>query len=469
MSLPEPTLDIHEALERIPALTLLSDEVRKLVEASFEAVAYSLGDEIVREGDPADAFYVLVDGSARVVKRSVTGGEVALNVLHGGDTFGEMALLEDTTRVATVRASGRVEALRLDRHVFSALTRSYPEVRTTFEALANQRALWNFLRVQSSFAKLPNEALALLSSQLERVEVFAGDVVVRQGDPPGPMYVIESGRARSSREGEEDLGYFRTGDFFGERSLLLGEPRAATVEAVTDCVLLRFDPDLFQRLLGEYPEFRERVEQRLRQYDYHRLARVPLDFAEEILPAEASAFETADRAQPSEDGAPAFADALDYEGDGQPARRRIRRFPHIYQLDEMDCGAASLAMVCRYYGRAVSISRVRSVCAHIDRRNEPGRNHEGRRGAGHGGPVGARLEEQARPSCRSRRSCTGRETTGSCFTRSITATCVSPIPPGGSGRSRGMSSRRSGAATPRSSPRPSDSPRCRSRSRASAG
>ena len=39
MSLPEPTLDIHEALERIPALTLLSDEVRKLVEASFEAVA----------------------------------------------------------------------------------------------------------------------------------------------------------------------------------------------------------------------------------------------------------------------------------------------------------------------------------------------------------------------------------------------------------------------------------------------
>ena len=360
MSLPEPTLDIHEALERIPALTLLSDEVRKLVEASFEAVAYSLGDEIVREGDPADAFYVLVDGSARVVKRSVTGGEVALNVLHGGDTFGEMALLEDTTRVATVRASGRVEALRLDRHVFSALTRSYPEVRTTFEALANQRALWNFLRVQSSFAKLPNEALALLSSQLERVEVSAGDVVVRQGDPPGPMYVIESGRARSSREGEEDLGYFRTGDFFGERSLLLGEPRAATVEAVTDCVLLRFDPDLFQRLLGEYPEFRERVEQRLRQYDYHRLARVPLDFAEEILPAEASAFETADRAQPSEDGAPAFADALDYEGDGQPARRRIRRFPHIYQLDEMDCGAASLAMVCRYYGRAVSISRVRS-------------------------------------------------------------------------------------------------------------
>jgi ATP-binding cassette subfamily B protein len=291
---------------------------------------------------------------------------VALNVLHGGDTFGEMALIADTTRIATVRARSRVEALRLDRHVFSALTRLHPEVRTTFAAIGNQRALWNFLRVQSSFSRLPNEALALLCSKIERVEIQAGDVVMRQGDPPGPMYVIETGRARSRRageDGEDDLGFFRTGDFFGERSLFLAEPRAATIEAVTDCVLLRLDPDLFRRLLADHPEFRDRLEQRIRQYDYQRLARVPLDFAEEILPAEAAAFEAVrDRGEATATEPLDSADALDYDGDGQPAgHKQIRRFPHVYQLDEMDCGAASLAIVCRYFGRAVSISRIRAA------------------------------------------------------------------------------------------------------------
>jgi HlyB family type I secretion system ABC transporter len=366
MTSSEPAIDVHEALAQIHALSLLGDDVRKLLDASFDAVEYSLGDEIVREGDAADAFYLLVNGTARVVKRMETGDEVALNVLHGGDSFGEMALLEDTTRVATVRASGRVGALRLDRAVFAALTRSHPEVRTIFEALANERVLWNFLRVQSAFSKLPDDALALLCAELERIEVAAGETIVREGDAPGPMYVIESGRARSFRtaeDGKEDAAYFRTGDFFGERSLILDEPRRATVEAVTDGVLLSFRPELFQRLVAEYPEFSERVRQRAEQYDYRTLARVPLDFAEEILPADASVeIVSPDQAEALPDDAAAFIGALAYEGDGQPERSpRIRRFPHIYQLDEMDCGAASLAIVCRHFGRAVSISRVREA------------------------------------------------------------------------------------------------------------
>ena len=184
MSLPEPTLDIHEALERIPALTLLSDEVRKLVEASFEAVAYSLGDEIVREGDPADAFYVLVDGSASVVKRSVTGGEVALNVLHGGDTFGEMALLEDTTRAATVRASGRVEALRLDRQ---RLLGSDPVLSGGADGVRGAREPARALELPAPPVRLREAAERGARAPLRRsssaVEVSAGDVVVRRGRP----------------------------------------------------------------------------------------------------------------------------------------------------------------------------------------------------------------------------------------------------------------------------------------------
>jgi ATP-binding cassette subfamily B protein len=324
-------------------------------------VSFEFGTVIVREGDEADAFYVLAAGSARVVKQGEHGEEVPLNVLRRGDSFGEMALLADTVRVATVRASSPVQALRLGKSVFRALTRSHPQVREAFQALANARALWNFFRVHSSFSQLSNEALALLVSELERLEVPAGEIVVREGDPPGPMYVIEQGRVRvyKTEDGTEShLGFLRTGDFFGELSLFRNEPRAASAQAVSDCTLLRFSPALFRRLLEEHPDFRLRLEQLIQQYDYRRIANVPLDFAEEILPAEASVQQVSPEQvelEPEMD-----AEALAEAGPA-PKQRPIRRFPHVHQLDEMDCGAACLAMICRHFGRAVGISHIREV------------------------------------------------------------------------------------------------------------
>jgi HlyB family type I secretion system ABC transporter len=360
MSVPE-ALDARELVGELPGFAILPDEVRALVAESFEPVSFPFGAVIVGEGDEADAFYVLAAGSARVVKRGEHGEEVPLNVLRRGDSFGEMALLGETVRLATVRASSAVQALRLGRSVFTALTRSHPQAREAFQALANARSLWNFFRMQSSFSQLSNEAVALLVSELERVDAPAGEIVVREGDPPGPMYVIEQGRVRvykSDDGAESHLGFLRSGDFFGELSLFRNEPRAASAQAVSDCTLLRFPPELFRRLLDEHPDFRLRLEQRLQQYDYRRVANVPLDFAEEILPAEASVQQVLPEQVELEPELE--ADALEDTG-AATKQRPIRRFPHVYQLDEMDCGAACLAMICRHFGRAVGISHIRQV------------------------------------------------------------------------------------------------------------
>ena len=360
MSVPE-TLDARELVGELPAFAILPEQVRALVVDSFETVLFPFGAVIVREGDEADAFYVLAAGSARVVKQGEHGDEVALNVLRRGDSFGEMALLTETVRIATVRASSPVQALRLGSSVFAALTRSHPEVREAFQTLADMRSLWNFFRVHSSFAQLSNEALALLVSELERVDVPGGEIIVREGDPPGPMYVIEQGRVRVytlGPEAESHLEFLRAGDFFGERSLFQNEPRAASVQAVSDCTLLRFPPELFRRLLAEHPDFRLRLEQRIQQYDYRRVANVPLDFAEELLPADALTQQVSPElveVEPELDAEP-----LDYTS-AAARERPIRRFPHVYQLDEMDCGAACLAMICRYFGRNVAISLIREL------------------------------------------------------------------------------------------------------------
>src|ERR1700719_4392964 len=154
--------EIEELIAGLPAFAPLPPDVRALVADSFETVDHPFGSVIVREGDPADAFYIVASGSARVVKRGDDGDEIPLNVLHRGDSFGETALLEQATRVATVRASTPVRALRLHRSVFTALNSTYPEVHTAFEALEHERTLSNFFRIHSSVSKLPNAALGAL-------------------------------------------------------------------------------------------------------------------------------------------------------------------------------------------------------------------------------------------------------------------------------------------------------------------
>ena len=185
MSVSELAADPGEALRHFPAI---SDSGRTPDAWSPPASSPPRTDsarEIVAEGDPADKFYLLAAGTARVVKRTDGGDEVALAVLRGGDAFGEMALLSDSVREATVRASGPVDVLRLDRTIFQAITRSCPEVGTAFAALARQRTLANFLRLDSAFSELPKEALIELASQLEQVEVTAGTVVIDEGETGG--------------------------------------------------------------------------------------------------------------------------------------------------------------------------------------------------------------------------------------------------------------------------------------------
>ena len=242
---------------------------------------------IVQEGAEADAFYVIVAGTARALKTKEDGEEVSLNTMRAGDAFGELGLLEDTTRSATVRASSPVEVLRLDKSVFKALAQLNPEVRGFFERHIRGHHLRDFFRLYSEFGRLPADTLEMLIAALEPVEGREGEVVVRQGAAPAPMYIVQQGRLRVSHEedGERsDLAFLRKGDFFGERSLLWATDQGTSVEAVSDFQLLRLSPASFGQLIDHCAVFRAVIEERIERYDYKRKARVPLDFAEEIVP-----------------------------------------------------------------------------------------------------------------------------------------------------------------------------------------
>ena len=354
-------------LRRSSLFQFLPDEPFEKLRRLLQEESYEFGDLLVRQGEPADSFYVLVSGRARVVKADQAGNEIVLATLKPGDSFGESALTESGTRTATVRCSTAVEALRLDRSDFLELAEEVPELKHYIEMTARHRSLHGFLYEFSNFGRLPVPALRSLVEKLTPIEVPKGDAIIREGDPPGAMFILEKGRARafhSNNGAQQNLAFYRDGDFFGELSILNGSPRAASVEAFSDCRLLALEPDAVRDLKRRYPEFGRLMEERLAQYQAKTEARVPLDFTTEMLPAEVAAHDKigVDKAAPAPEAAEGEDPFADEHGFFRKRKKRIRKIEHIEQIDEMDCGAASLGMICRHFGRKVSLSRIRQLC-----------------------------------------------------------------------------------------------------------
>jgi CRP-like cAMP-binding protein len=114
------------------------------------------------------------------------------------------------------------------------------------------------LRATPLFGALPGPALETVAREARRVEVSAGDVVVRQGDPGVEYFAVISGNLIVSRDGRERAELTR-GDAFGEIALLREVPRTATVRAVTDAVLLAVDREPFLTAVTGHGTTRERA------------------------------------------------------------------------------------------------------------------------------------------------------------------------------------------------------------------
>src|ERR1700719_4093288 len=357
-----------DLLRRSDLFRFLPDEHFEKIRTLLQQERHDFGDLIVKQGEPANAFYILISGRARVVKSgSSNGEEIVLGALRPGDSFGEAALTEGGTRTATVRCSTSVEVLRLDRAQFLALTETAPEFKEYMQVTRRARTLQSFLYEFSNFGRLPTPALREVIEKLERVQFRKGNLIIKEGDSAGPMYILEKGRARAFTQNngaQVNLAFYRDGDFFGELSILNGSARAASVEAYSGWDLLSVDPEAVRRSKQSYPAFGRLLEERLAQYKAKTEARIPLDFTEELVPAETLAHNKVALdgkfAVKEKEGAEApFADD---EGHFRKKKQRIGKFEHITQIDEMDCGAASLGMICRHFGRKVSLARIRQLC-----------------------------------------------------------------------------------------------------------
>jgi len=137
--------------------------VAHLAQRAREAV-YPAGVAIVREGEPGEAFYVIIDGRVRITKTLELGVEHVLNELGPGHFFGEMALVEEATRVATVTALDDVTVMVIAKRDFQELITHSAQV-----GLAIMRAVVHRFRDadRRSIEELRNKNLELARAYAE--------------------------------------------------------------------------------------------------------------------------------------------------------------------------------------------------------------------------------------------------------------------------------------------------------------
>lgn len=116
-------MELADQLASVPLLANIPDKVRRRLAAIGKRRRYGADDVIVREGESGIAFYIILSGSARVEQHGETIGR-----LTAGDFFGELALIEEEPRTATVVAAEDTECLGWTRWEFTALLDEHPEI-----------------------------------------------------------------------------------------------------------------------------------------------------------------------------------------------------------------------------------------------------------------------------------------------------------------------------------------------------
>eukprot|EP00929_Paragymnodinium_shiwhaense_P053686 TRINITY_DN26897_c0_g2_i1.p1 TRINITY_DN26897_c0_g2~~TRINITY_DN26897_c0_g2_i1.p1 ORF type:complete len:813 (-),score=221.11 TRINITY_DN26897_c0_g2_i1:310-2748(-) len=273
-----------EFLADVPLLHRLPKEVHYLLAGACSAVKFTAGQAVIEQGNTDTDFYVVKTGVADVFIKT-PDGEVKVASLSKGDYFGEKALLRNEPRTATVRATSKLELLKISQKKFTELglqdklhfqgrkaiagafapTKAQAPSAKTEEERSLMRTALMKNKTLSSMVRLDDEKCKDLIDRCWAQEVKAGTEVIRQGDVHADyFYIVKDGlfkvsitatkkKAKSAeamaKQKSINLRQLEQGDSFGEMAMLLVEPRSASVEALMDSTLWVIDRDNFKRCL----------------------------------------------------------------------------------------------------------------------------------------------------------------------------------------------------------------------------
>jgi CRP-like cAMP-binding protein len=227
------------ALERIPLFTCLKDQERLALLNEMQPTFFRHGDYLVHQKEVGREFYVLVKGHANATYTDMNGKVFSLADLAEGDAFGEIALIDDVPRTASVISDGGCIALVLRKAAFERFSESFGST----DRVKAMIRLTSFFRRHPLFSKLSPRDQAQLIESFRFQTITSGEEISAQDDN---FYVIYSGRVRvdtGGSDGETDLS---SDDCFG-----YSNPLHARFTALEGTGLLSIAKSQFERLIWE--------------------------------------------------------------------------------------------------------------------------------------------------------------------------------------------------------------------------
>ena len=243
---PEQRARLNLAVQNILLFRCLDEEqMVDVIDAMFER-RVALSEKVIVQGEDGDNFYVIESGLYDIIVK-INGVDTKVGKYDGSGSFGELALMYNTPRAATIQAVTEGVVWAMTRETFrSIVLKKAFQKRLKYEALLEHVPL---LKELSPYERM-NIADALLTKICE-----PSTTVIKQGEPGLEMYFIEEGSVRvtvkeAGSDNEAEVTRIGPGGYFGELALLTKHPRAASVYCLEKTKLAVLDVGSFERLLG---------------------------------------------------------------------------------------------------------------------------------------------------------------------------------------------------------------------------
>ncbi|BFZ08152.1 hypothetical protein BsWGS_11191 [Bradybaena similaris] len=240
---------LNDAVKNILLFRSLdAEQLAEVLDAMFEKQVEP-GQEVITQGDDGDNFYVIDTGTFDIYV-DVDGKRKLVGNYNNEGFFGELALMYNMPRAATIVATSIGTVWGLDRQTFRRIV-----LKTAFNKRKKYEKLiegCNMLKSLDVYERM-NVCDALTSQKFND-----GDKIIAQGDKADCMYFVEEGKVRVAMlnkadpraTAEQEISRIGPGGYFGELALVTRKPRAASVYAVGETKVAVLDVHAFERLMG---------------------------------------------------------------------------------------------------------------------------------------------------------------------------------------------------------------------------
>ena len=222
------------------------------------------GEWVVREGEPGDSMFVVVQGEMHVVRHGNDPKRPPQALLGEGSFFGEIALVARSPRLASVIAAKDGLLFEIDREALDALSLQHPGIERMVHDFFRDRLLSNLLAVSPIFRSFSSEERSKIGARFTLRSLPPGAHILEQNHEGAGLFVLLRGQCQpfhTSDDGTETpYPPLREGDVFGEISLLFGTLCTATVRTLTHVEVLELPVLAFKELVLPNKGVREMID-----------------------------------------------------------------------------------------------------------------------------------------------------------------------------------------------------------------